>query len=172
MNHNIFMKRIEPIVVILNYPGFLFYFYFFVCLFAVFFHVWKPCFWIFIKNNFFVTQTLKCPTVRNHTYYQNPPNPLLERGSTSCYSCFVTLRLPSLKSETGWTEKLLLMTNLLNWQNKDNSIFFERKKQICPKFPDILKKKWFFEIFWNVLWYLDFFLPFFKPIFIYGIFLM
>ena len=35
----------------------------------------------------------------------------------------VTLVLPPLNSETGWTGELWSKTNLLNWQNKDNSLF-------------------------------------------------
>ena len=38
---------------------------------------------------------------------------------------------PPLDSETGWTGEIWLKTNLLNWQNKKNSIFFfySRKKK-------------------------------------------
>ena len=36
----------------------------FCVVFWEFFHVWKPCFWIFIKKNFLVTEILKCITVK------------------------------------------------------------------------------------------------------------
>ena len=40
---------------------------------------------------------------------------------------FITLRVPPLKSETGWTGELWSKTYLLNWQNEENSIFFSKK---------------------------------------------
>ena len=61
-----------------------------------------------------------------------------------CPLCFyVTLRGPLLDSETGWTGELWSKTNLLNWQNYENSInlFIPAEKKKCIIFLR------FFQIF-------------------------
>ena len=67
--HNIFMKRITLIVVILNHSGIFFWGNFYVCVaFQVFFPGLKTFFFIFIKNNFLVTQIFKSLTVKYHFF--------------------------------------------------------------------------------------------------------
>ena len=69
MDHNIFMKRIGSIIFILNHSGNFFWrTFFYCCCFLEFFHVWKPCFWIFNKKNFLVTQIFKCLTLQKNLY--------------------------------------------------------------------------------------------------------
>ena len=72
MDHNIFMNRIGSIVVLLNhwgnFLGRIFFFFNILVAFCIFFHAWKPCFWIFTKKNFLVTQILKGPTVKYQLY--------------------------------------------------------------------------------------------------------
>ena len=73
MDHNIFMKQIVLIVVILNQSEFFFSggrVIFMCCGFLEFFLVWKPGFWIFIEKNFLVKQILKCPSVKNNINQQ------------------------------------------------------------------------------------------------------
>ena len=45
-------------------------------------------------------------------------------------SSAVTLRLPPLDSETGWTGELWSKTNLLIWQNYDKTFFCAAKKKL------------------------------------------
>ena len=61
MDHNIFMKWIESIVVILNHSTRVV-------------HIWKPCIGICFNKIFLVTQILKCLTVGNPPYWQNQQN--------------------------------------------------------------------------------------------------
>ena len=42
----------------------------------------------------------------------------------------VTLRVPPLKTEVGWTGELSSKTNLLNGQNKEKNIFLAKKKYL------------------------------------------
>ena len=60
MYHNIFMKRIGPIIFILNHSEIFFWrtFSYGFCGFLEFFLVWKSCFWIFIKKNFFFVRQI------------------------------------------------------------------------------------------------------------------
>ena len=41
------------------------------CCFWEFFHVWKPCFWIFIKKNFLVAYIFKCLALQKNLYWQD-----------------------------------------------------------------------------------------------------
>ena len=50
----------------------------------------------------------------------------------------MTLVLPPLKSETGWTWELWSKANLLNWQNQENSVFLAIF--LLLKLSDVLKK--------------------------------
>ena len=56
-------------------------------------------------------------------------NPIFEREVPSCYSYYyysysITLRIPPLDSETGWTGELGSNPVLLIFENLDHSIFF------------------------------------------------
>ena len=68
------------------------------------------------------------------------------------------MRLPPLDSETGWTGELWSKTNLINWQNQGNSIFFS--STIFDHFWQFLKFFGFLLIFEFFLDFLDFFLDF------------
>ena len=70
---------------------------------------------------------------------------------SSCYS--VTLRVPTLDFETGWTGELWSKTNLPNWQNLENSIFVVKKSD----FWRFIKKKLYLWIFKNFLTFSIFF---------------
>ena len=62
----------------------------------------------------------------------------------------VTLRVPPLDSEMGWTGELWSKTYLLNWQKEDNRFFLAVQK-IFLKFSDVLREKsdfWDSGIFW------------------------
>ena len=77
-------------------------------------------------------------------------NPILDTRISVCPSVWtlsfsVTLRLPPLDSETGWTGELWSNTNLLIQQN----IFFSIKKFLPPKIID-LKKGYFFLDFLQI----------------------
>ena len=87
----------------------------------------------------------------------------------SCYYYYsVTLRVPPLDSDMGWTGELWSKTNYLNWQNKENKIKIG-KKRISSKFSDFSKTViflGFFKIFrlldnfwhfWNFLFFNWFF---------------
>ena len=72
------------------------------------------------------------------------------------FSSSVTLILPPLIFEMGWTGELWSKTNLLKWQNKENMIFFCIPK-IFSKFSDFLKKKCVFFRFFQTFWFKTFF---------------
>ena len=71
----------------------------------------------------------------------------------------VTLRLPPLISEMGWTGELWSKTKFLILENKEDSIFylFFRHKKIFFRNLRFLKKSDFFEIFRNFFRFSDFF---------------
>ena len=65
-------------------------------------------------------------------FHEIKGNPILEiRMGKYCPATTPMPRSGSpLDSETVWTGELWLKTNLLNWQNQENSIFFLEKKYI------------------------------------------
>ena len=68
--------------------------------------------------------------------YDENHYPILDTRISGLRPPSVTLTVPPLDSETGWTGELWSKTNILNWQNSDNSIllFFFAKKFLLQNF--------------------------------------